>query len=65
MEEKIEIVVLKVKGKTKGIMSYNSFKNFKGKVWWDEVKIKTVPLRDYLTEKINATNIDLYQFTFI
>ena len=60
MEEKIELIILKVKGKTQGIMTSNSFKNFNGKVWWDEVKIKTVPLRDYLTEKINATNIDLY-----
>ena len=60
MEEKIEIVVLKVKGKTQGIMKYSSFKNFNGKVWWDDIGIKTIPLRDYLTEKINATNIDLY-----
>jgi len=60
MEELIEIFILKVKGKTQGIMTSNSFKNFTGKKWWDEVKIKSVPLNDYLTEKVNATNIDLY-----
>ncbi len=60
MEELIEIVVLKVKGKTQGIMTSNSFKNFNGKVWWDEVKIKTIPLKDFMSEKINVTNIDLY-----
>ena len=60
MEDTIEVVVLKVKGQTKGIMRYSTFQNFNGKRWWDDIKVKTVPLSEYLTEKINVTNIDLY-----
>ena len=60
MENSIEIVILKVKGKPKGIMTYTNFQNYNGKRWWDDIKVKTVPLSDYLTERINVTNIDLY-----
>lgn len=56
----IELLVLLVDGKPKGMFPVSRFTNYKGRIWWDSTKIVKVPIKDYMEETINISNISKY-----
>ena len=56
----IDLVVLLVDGKPKGMYPKSRFVDYDGAIWWDSIKVVTVPLKGYMSEEINIGNISKY-----
>jgi hypothetical protein len=53
----IELMVLLVDGKPKGMFPLSRFANYEGPVWWTSTKTVKVPVKDYMDETVNIGNI--------
>ena len=56
----IELAVLLVGGKPKGMYPTKRFVDYDGAIWWDAIRLVTVPLKGYIDESINIGNISKY-----
>lgn len=56
----IELMVLLVDGKPKGMFPVSRFVSYDGDVWWTSCKMVRVPVKDYMDETVNIGNISRY-----
>ena len=59
--KKIELVVLRVGGKAKGVLTRKEYTEFKGKKWWDSTQTKFIPSEKWNSGEVNITNIMDYE----